>query len=284
VLRAPLFYVDFQYANYFVSWSCACRLADCRSLILGLLAAQPAYGQWQFSIGAGARLATTREFTASGARLVEERGWLPGLELGASYRSGPWRVAINGEIYRHNLDYDGQLQNGVPFATTTGTVQDRLALEVGRQLNDRLSLLAGVELDRWHRQIYGSGTVLGLDERYRSSRLLLGAESAILKTAYFDMSIRALLVRAQPEHLDVAFGNQLFDDAALTTQAATGLRLGAELIPAAAPAMRINFGVETLRIGRSADARLTRNGVASGTVSQPEHRRNAVTLRVRYQF
>jgi len=76
----------------------------------------------------------------------------------------------------------------------------------------------------------------------------------------------------------------LFDDAALTTQAATGFRLGADFIPAGAPAMRLGLGVETLRIGRSDDAVLIKNGVVVGTVSQPEHRRSAVTLRVRYQF
>jgi hypothetical protein len=254
------------------------------SLFLGLFASQPACAEWQYSVGAGARLVSMQEFAASGARLVEERGWLPGLELGVSYSSGQWRVGINGETYRNDITYDGQLQNGAPFSTTSDTTQDRLAVEIGRRLNDSLSLLAGVELDRWQRRIHGNGSVLGLNETYRSTRLLLGAESTVLKTAYFDMSARALLVRAQPEHLDVSFGNQLFDDAALTTQAATGFRLGADFIPAGAPAMRLGLGVETLRIGRSDDAVLTRNGVVVGTVSQPEHRRSAVTLRVRYQF
>jgi len=225
-----------------------------------------------------------QEFAASGARLVEERGWLPGLELGASYSSGQWRVGINGETYRNDIAYDGQLQNGAPFSTTSGTVQDRLALEIGRRLNDSVSLLGGVELDHWQRRIHGSGSVLGLNETYHSTRLLLGVESAVLKTAYFDMSARALLVRAQPEHLDVSFGNQLFDDAALTTQAATGFRLGADFIPACAPAMRVSLGFDTLRNGRSGDSMLTKNGLAAGFVSQPEHRRNAFTVRVRYQF
>jgi hypothetical protein len=257
------------------------------SLIIGSLAlfgTQPAYAQWQFSVGAGARLASMQEFAASGSELVKERGWLPGLELGATYSSGPWHVGINGETYRNDIAYDGQLQNGVPFSTTTDTAQDRISVEIGRRLNDSASLLGGIELDRWKRRINGSGSVLGLNETYRSTRLLLGVESNVLKTAWFAMSARALLVRARPEHLDVSFGNQLFDDATLTTQAATGWRLGADFIPASTPAMRVNLGFETLRIGRSGDAVLTRNGVVAGTVSQPEHRRNAVTLRVRSQF
>jgi hypothetical protein len=257
------------------------------SLVIGslvLFGAQPAFAQWQFSVGAGARLASMQEFAVNGSQLVKERGWLPGLELGATYSAGPWHVGINGETYRNDIAYDGQLQNGVAFSTTTDTAQDRLTIEIGRRLNDSASLLGGIELDRWKRRINGSGAILGLDERYKSTRLLLGAESSVLKTAWFAMSARALLVRSRPEHLDVAFGNQLFDDAALTTQAATGYRLAADFIPVSAPSMRVNLGFETLRIGRSGDTVLTRNGVVAGTVAQPEHRRNAFTLRVRYQF
>lgn len=225
-----------------------------------------------------------QEVAGSGKRLVEERGWLPGLELAATYASDHWRFRIKGETYRNDLAYDGQLQNGAAFSTSTGTVQNRLAFEIERQINDKLILLAGVELDRWQRRIQGSGSVLGLNENYRSTRLLLGAESAILKTSYCDVSTKALLVIAQPEQLHVSFGNQLFDDAELETRSATGLRLEADFVPVGAPDMVFSLGFDTLRIGRSNDAVLKKNGLAAGFVSQPEHRRNAFVMRMRYQF
>ena len=225
-----------------------------------------------------------QEVAGSGKRLVQERGWLPGLELGASYTSQSWRFKIKGETYRNDIGYEGQLQNGAAFSTSTGTVQNRLAFEIERQINESLILLAGIELDRWQRRIQGSGSVLGLNENYRSTRLLLGAESAIVKTPYFDVSAKALLVIAQPEQLHVSFGNRLFDDAELETRSATGLRLEADLIPAGAPDILLSVGFETLRVGRSNDAVLKKDGLAAGFVSQPEHRRNAFTLRMRYQF
>lgn len=225
-----------------------------------------------------------QEVAASGKRLVQERGWLPGLELGASYAGQDWRFRISGETYRNDIGYEGQLQNGAAFSTSTGTVQNRLAFEVERQINASLILLGGVELDRWQRRIQGKGSVAGLDENYRSTRLLLGAGTATMKTSYFDVSTKALLVIAQPERLHVSFGNQLFDDAELETRSATGLRLEAELIPAGAPDMLLSLGFDTLRIARSDDAVLTKNGLAVGSVAQPEHRRNAFSVRMRYQF
>lgn len=251
---------------------------------LFLICSEAAYAQWKISVGAGARQVSMQEIAGNGQRLVQERGWLPGLELGATYASQNWRFRIRGETYRSDIGYEGQLQNGAAFSTTTGTVQDRLAFEVERQINASLILLGGVELDRWQRRIQGSASVLGLDENYRSTRLLLGAGSATMKTSYFDVSTKALLVIAQPEQLHVSFGNQLFDDAEFETKSATGLRLEADLIPAGAPDILLGLSFDTLRIGRSNDAVLTKNGLAVGFVSQPEHRRNAFTLRVRYQF
>lgn len=254
------------------------------TLFLGFFCSQSACAQWKISVGAGARLASIQEFASSGTRLVDERGWLPGLELGAAYTSGPWHFKVQGETYRNDIAYEGQLQNGTAFSTTTGTVQNRLAVEIGRRLTESLTLLTGVELDQWQRRIQGSGSILGLNENYRSTRLLLGGGSGILKTSYFDVSTKALLVMAQPEHLHVSFGNQLFDDAELETKSATGLRLEADLIPAGAPDILFSLGFDTLRIGRSNDAVLKKNGLATGFVSQPEHRRNDFTVRMRYRF
>jgi hypothetical protein len=245
----------------------------------------PAHAQWEFAIGAGARRASVTETSATGTRLVQEEGWLPGIEASARHAWHDWNFTARAQTYRGDISYEGALQTGAPFSTTTDTAQNRIGLEAARALNDSVRWLAGLEWDQWRRRIHGRGAVLGITEHTASWRLLTGLEATLpMQVVASRVTLRGLLVAAAPERLSVQFDRHLYDDASLTTQSATGARLSAEFAPVSLPRLSIVTEFDWLRIGRSDNAALYYNGTPIGTLVQPEHRRSAFSLAVRYRF
>jgi hypothetical protein len=249
-----------------------------------ILAHASAHAQWDCAAEAGIRRAQAREFAPAGKTLVQEQGWLPGVGMLARFRMQDWTFGVSGETWRADIDYDGSLQNGVAFTTRTATRQNRVSLDVTRAVTATTRLVGGIEYDRWHRGIRGQNGIAGLDEIYASWRLLAGAEAALLAAPVLRITGKALLVLAGAESVTVRFDKQLFDDARLRTKPATGVRLGLALQPMAWPNTSLLLDADWLRTRRSDDEPLRRNGIAAGTLAQPEHERSAFSARLQYRF
>lgn len=250
----------------------------------GIVVAGNACAEWQFSAGLGARQVQVTETDQGGRDMVQEHGWLPGVALRADYAMHDWRIGVAGEVYCHRITYDGQMQSGVPFASDTDTTQTRVGIEMSKQITGAARLIGGIEWDHWQREILGHGNVLGLNERYASWRLLAGGEMRVVQASWVQVHARALIVRAAPERLRVRFENRLYDDAHLTTQSATGMRLAFGVQPTAWPNLAITTEWDWLRVGRSGDAVLFKGGAPAGFVTQAEHARRALNVRVDYRF
>ena len=253
-------------------------------LALALLPLAGAWGQWQGSVGAGLRQIHMLERDPQHRQLVREHGPLPGVQASATYQTGDWRLGLRGDLYQGSIGYQGQSQGGAGLVSHTGTTQLRTGLTAAFALTEHTSLMGALEHDHWRRRIEGRGTTLGLHERYQSWRVLAGAGTRLLTLAGASLDGGALLVWAQPEQLTVKFGGQVYDDAKLETRSARGLRLVFGLQPASTPKVSLNLEFDTLRIGRGDAATLFANGLAVGTVSQPDHRRQAVDLSLNYSF
>lgn len=238
--------------------------------------AQPSYAQWQADIGLSARSVTHTEYDTGGGRLVRESGWLPGLALQAGYTTGKLTWLIGAEAYRGDIDYRGRTQAGVGAASTTATGLGTLSIGARHALTGGIAVLAVVEAEYWRRDIRGTAGAAGLQERYRTRRLVLGADHT-WQPALGAMTLDAALVLAAPAHLRVGFSG-LLDPAAFTTRRGHGIRLGTTMRPAFAPQLALRARYDWSRTPRSADAPLTSAGRFVGTVAQPEHVRQAVTL------
>ncbi len=235
-------------------------------------------------MGTGARYVRMREMDLNGRQLVREHGWLPGVGLKATRRDAAWAFGVSGDIYDANLDYDGRLQNGVPFSTDTATTQGRITAEMSWQLTDTTALIGGIEYDGWRRHVLGRGSIAGVKERYSSWRLLAGASSTAWRSSSADFRLKGLMVLAGPEHLHAHFENQLYDDAVLTTKSAAGLRLDLTAYPRAFPHFSFGINVDWMRIRRSNDEILRKDGLPAGTVTQPQHERSAIGFHADYRF
>lgn len=246
--------------------------------------AAPAQAQWQFSAGAAVRHFRVAEYGTDGRNLVIEQGWMPGARLRAERAFGEWRIGAQGERFQGRLDYDGQVQAGSAFASNSDAAQIRIALEIARAVTADTELVGGVEYDGWRRRVRGQGAIAGLTERYGSWRLLAGVGTRLTFTPRLQHRVRIMLVATQPERLDVQFDNRLFDDARFSTKPALGARIGLSLQPGTESKLSLSADLDWMRVGRSGDVPLTKNGFVAGTVSQPEHTKTGLTLGLHYRF
>ena len=247
-----------------------------------LLLIQPAAAQWQGKAGLGARSVSHAEYGTDGRLLVRERGWLPGITLAETYQAGDLTWFTGVDWYHAGIRYAGQTQAGTSAESRTGTTLTTLRFGAGYQFAPVVAVTAALEADLWRRDIRATGTAAGLQERYRSERLIFGISRA-WQAAAGKLDADLALVVATPERMRVDF-HGLLDTATLTTRRAPGLRLGAGFQPTFSPALEVRAAYDWMRIGRSGDAPLTRNGRFAGTVAQPEHVRQGFSLTVARVF
>lgn len=259
------------------------RRTACVATLAALAAgfALPARAQWQGSVGAGARSATHTEHDLAGRQLVREDGWLRGLHMDGGYRRGGVTWFGGADWYEGDIDYHGRTQAGTQASSTTSTRLAAARLGASYALGG-WSVTGALEIDRWQRDILGTAAGAGLQETYRSGRLLLGGCTA-WRPAMGAVSADAALVLAAPERMRIGFSG-LFDPVSLTTRRGHGLRLGAAIRPARAPSWQLRGRADWLTVPRSGEAALTANGAFRGTVTQPAHVRQALTLELAYLF
>ena len=237
----------------------------------------PANAQWQGAIGVGGRHASTTEVDHAGNVLVHETGWLPGISMRATYRDGGLSWITEGQVYKGTIQYHGQTQAGSAVDSTTDTGLTLLHIGGAYAIGGNYALLAAIEWEKWRRDIIGARGAAGLQEKYDAKRLSAGATKKWDLNDMATISFDAALVIAQPERLRVGFSG-LLDPASLDTKWSQGLRIGASIRPAAAPSLEFCIGYDWIKVPRSDDAPVTRNGQLVGTIAQPEHRKQAITF------
>jgi hypothetical protein len=249
------------------------------ALVAALLASpgMAACAEWQGALGSGAQRFDNTEFDRAGSTLVRETGWLPGVAARLVWQGDRLGFFVGGEAYQHGIAYHGQTQAGAPARSTSATRLIQLRAGVSYAINERIVGFVAREWDGWRRGIGAVAGAAGLQERSTSTRFLLGARGQWDGAAVGVLGIDGALVVAGPERLDVGFSGVL-DAAALTTRRARGWRIGASMRPVALPRLELHVGFDTITVARSGDVPLTRNGQFIGTVAQPEHTRQAISV------
>jgi hypothetical protein len=207
---------------------------------------------------------------------VRETGWLPGIAGEVAYTAGPltWHGAAEG--YRGTIGYAGRTQAGAPVSSTTSTTLAAVDAGVAYALAGDVTLRASVEADRWQRDIAGTAAATGLTETSRSTRFFGGA-SRTWHPAAGRLDAEVDLFLSQPERMRIAFAGR-FDPVRFDGARARGLRVGLALRPAQAPWLELRTRVDYAKTPRSRDVPLAADGQYRGTVTQPEHTRQALTF------
>ncbi|AEG91366.1 hypothetical protein [Ramlibacter tataouinensis] len=245
-------------------------------------APEPPVLQWNAAAGATQR--RLFEESATGERLLAERGVMGRVELGASFApaNGPAFAAEAGWA-AGRLDYDGQTQTGAPLQTASRHHDADLTLlwrpGPAGSWGEAWLLLQGA---RQHRDIESIGRVTGLVE---TSWLLMPglrwrgpAEAARGWRLWPQVEARV----SAYHRLEVDF-NGLFDDARLDGGRRWALALG---VDAQAPdaAWRLALRWTRARQVVSQTRTLYRNGAPVGTVRQPRLGYDDLTLTLRRDF
>jgi hypothetical protein len=128
----------------------------------------------------GLESACVHEVGTSGQTLNKETGQLPVIGFDARLPLiNDWHLISENRLVHGGLSYDGMLQNGNPYQTTTGTrfidIQlGVLSSPVGNLLSGEQRLVGKLGSHEWKRNIEGSGGVNTLDELYQWHSLSVG--------------------------------------------------------------------------------------------------------------
>lgn len=232
--------------------------------------------EWQGALGASVQRLDVTEFDKAGTALVREAGWLPGIAARINWQANRLGVFAGGEAYQHGIAYHGQTQSGAPAESTSATRLVQLRAGASYAVNARVAGFVAGEWDAWRRDIGGTASAAGLQERSASARLVLGARGQWPTFAAGVLGIDGALVLARPERLDVGFSG-LLDATTMSTRRARGWRVGVSARPSAAPHLELRVGLDTMTVARSADVPLTREGRFVGAIAQPEHARRSIS-------
>jgi hypothetical protein len=210
------------------------------------------------------------EYDDRGLSLDREQGLLPGLIIGATFEREPWLVQGSlryaaGEVDYHATPVDSKTDEAILDLTLTGGVR----LYAG--VSDSLSLVVGAGYRRWSRDIHSTATVDGLKETYRWGYALIGLRGDRTLGEFTRLVADLSLRRTVNPQLEVDFIRN-FDDTSLDLGAENGfqasLSLGRKL--GQGTTLWVRPWYEYWQLGRSGNAPLTRNGIRTGTLFEPD--------------
>ena len=253
------------------------------AIVLQALLTLPASAQWQGSVGGSALYWTNTEHDNAGQQLVREAGWLPGVALRAAYSNNDLSWFAQAERYRGAIAYHGQTQAGRAVDSNTSTGVTLLRTGGAHALKANYRVFAALEWERWTRDIEGAQGAAGLQEKADTRRWSAGIEKKWIAPGSDVVSVDGALILAEPERLQVGFSG-LLDPASLKTNWSHGWRAGASLRLASKPHLEWRANVESIKVRRSADAALSRNGRFIATLAQPEHDKLSITITVALVF
>jgi hypothetical protein len=260
-------------------------------LLTGLLLSSNVFAA-QLQLGIGLQHFNYREFDAQGSELNSEQGLLPGIDFGLTHEVGNWKFAGLFNLYKGQVDYDGQTQAGNPLQTTTDETLWRLGGDVGRRFTapivDVLFLYGSLAYRLWERDINGKENVTGLYEKYHWWEAAVGTRVPFAQSKNRLWQLDAALLYIINPTLEVELPG--FDDPTLRLGERVGARVSLSHIwqrPSSNMEIRLKLFAQAWDFGRSEDEPLTMNGLrTAATVSEPrsESRHWGVSLALAYQL
>lgn len=220
-----------------------------------------------------------RELGDNDKLLDREDGILPGLKLGLRKPADQWLFAADFALHGGDVAYTGHTQTGIPINTRTTqnildtTIQAEYWTQNGKGIAYAPYIGGGYHY--WRRDIQPTSTasgapVRGLLEIYTWWVGFIGLKTGLHQTDTSHWLVDARLVQIISPSIYIDFGGQ-YDNATLLLGERLGIRLAlpwrSELDETSH--LLIEPYAEYFELGRSANAPLTSNGSAVGSVYEP---------------
>ena len=222
-----------------------------------------------------------REQDERGRRLVEERGTLRQLGMGAALSCGPWVLGLQLAQARGRRGYDGVDSGGAPIASTSALVQSELKLEALRLAVGPWLLGGRLLAQRVDRDIASAGAALGYPERFRWWQAQVGTRAAFELAPGRQLALDAWFgggpggkVAARLPHADpvtLGLGHSRAAELGLALASSTLLRR----TDRTGWGWRLRLQCTLQDIGAGAAKPLMRNGAVVGGAAQPAIRQQS---------
>lgn len=263
-----------------------------RAMLAGLLSTLAATTQagddwaWTGSLGLAAGYLDYRETGSDGRRLNREDGTLPGLVAALRAQAAAWSAGADLSYFAGDVRYTGSTSTGNTLGTRTDQRIADGSVWLGRRGFENpttvLDVYAGGGLRWWNRDIRSTAGAYGVDEVYSWPYLHAGIRVGrrLAQGDALSLDLR-LLYPVDPE-LDVDFKND-YDSAEVTPEARAGGRVGLSWTrpwSGGGRTLAVSAWYEQWRFGASEPEVLRRNGVAIGTVLEPESKTEFLGLAV----
>lgn len=252
-----------------------------RATLIWLLSAAATTGHanedwmWNGSLGPAAGYMDYREIGSDGRRLNREQGTLPGIVASLRGRSADWSVGAELSYFGGDVRYEGMTNTNNALRTRTdqriaaGGVW--LGLRAFENPTTQTTLYAGGGVRWWNRDIRSTPGAFGVDESYTWPYLLAGVRAERRLAGGDRASLDLRLLRPVDAALHVDFKND-YDSADVDPEARVGGRLGLTWTRpwSDGRTLAVSVWYERWRFDASDAEILRRNGVAIGTVHEPE--------------
>lgn len=242
------------------------------------------WAQGTLSLSLGAMDFDYREFESTGHTLDSEQGVLPGVDAVYTFPLQDLQLTFGGAYYGGEVDYDGQLQNGMPHQAQTKQALSKVFAELSLPVKETgHTLFATIAYRQWDRDIQPTASASGLFERYRWLHYKLGGRfklfdfagyHAQLKLAYmhtFDAQVRVDLEHVGLGRPELHLGSK--------PGGVFGVKLSRKLTERSD--LGIDLGIERFEFGKSDSQRLI-GGASVYSIEEPASQSTYTYLRFSY--
>jgi hypothetical protein len=227
------------------------------------------------------------EVGTKGQTLNTESGFLPliGLNLALPINA-EWVLLSENKLSMGSLDYDGMLQNGSSYKSTTDTkfIDLKLGMQspaISNLFSGNQSLVSMIGYHHWQRNIEGRSGATDLNEQYQWQSFSLGLLHSSYSSSY---SLRADIYKTFNSSMDIEIPN--IGDAHLSLPDGQGFRLMAKYQLNDDQSYPINIGMQYSYdiTERSKSFPLKKDGNSIGFVTEPEHELQRIATYIEVSF
>jgi hypothetical protein len=224
-----------------------------------------------------------QEFELDGSSLNHETGFIPGIRLSAAHKHHAlWTSLDYGDV-----NYDGQLQSGVPHTTDTSYILVSGGYEYAYTLDQyqAINFLAGVSSHRWQRHILPNNGIQGANAVYEWQQLHAGIryrpESLFNLPLEFGLSFTKTLNGT----VDINLNNIGFGSPQLVLGDEYGFQTGIRYYREISRQLSVGILLESSRweFGRSQSKSFS-NGINNITIAEPRSVSWHTSLGVEFKY
>lgn len=230
------------------------------------------------------------EYDSNGDKLLEEKGFLPGIQAGIKLEHEKWFLQGKIDLLKGDVDYKGQTNTGISLLTETDETIMQVDINLGNWLAVRTPWRFGVygELGYrwWLRDIHSTDIAEGISETYTSWFVNVGVGFEYTLSENLTASINGHVIIPIDSKMEASLPNR--DTVSLDLQEKIGFAVSASFAWKWSDSLQFALSPSYYywRFGRSGTKQIFWKGFPVGTLYEPDSKTKniSVKLNIIYMF